>query len=176
MDHLDPGNIEPEGSARAPNATLSLRPEQAEDEDLMRRIYASTRAAELEIAPWSDAQKQHFLAMQFKLQCAHFRRHYPGASFSVIMEGGNPAGRLYVNRAEDEIRILDIALLPERRGRGAGTLLLRTLLAEGDNAGIPVRLHVERNNRALRLYERLGFGVIADQGVYLEMEWRRTMQ
>lgn len=176
MSHSDPVSMEPEGSARAPNATISLRPEQPDDEDLMRRLYASTRAVELEIAPWSDAQKQQFLAMQFKLQCAHFRKHYPGASFNVILEGGNPAGRFYVNRVEDEIRILDITLLPERRGKGAGTLLLRALLAEGENAGIPVRLHVERNNRALRLYERLGFGVIADQGVYLEMEWRRTTQ
>lgn len=147
-----------------------LRPEQSGDEDFLRRIYESTREAEMATAPWTPEQKQQFLAMQFGLQRAHFRRHYPTASFDIILEDDRAAGRLYVNRAKDEIRVLDIALLPEHRGKGIGTGLLRALLVEGEKAGLPVRLHVERNNRALQLYERLGFRMVADRGVYLEME------
>ena len=67
---------------------------------------------------------------------------------------------------------MDIALLPEHRGAGIGSAVLRGLLAEAAAAGKPVRIHVERLNPARRLYERLGFAPIEDKGVYYLMEWR----
>ncbi|MGH2397294.1 MAG: GNAT family N-acetyltransferase, partial [bacterium] len=70
------------------------------------------------------------------------------------------------------IRLMDLALLPAYRGRGIGSSLLDALLAEGQRAGKPVTIHVEKLNRALRLYERLGFRRIADRGVYWFLEWR----
>jgi Acetyltransferase (GNAT) domain len=75
-------------------------------------------------------------------------------------------------RAGEEIRIVDIALLPAYCNRGVGTTLLRGLQSEAAAAGKPLRIHVERFNPALRLYERLGFRPIEDKGVYLFMEWR----
>ena len=101
----------------------------------------------------------------------HYQEHYAGAAFDVILVDGQPAGRLYVAREEDEIRIVDIALLPEYRNRGIGTTLLRGLQSEAAAAGKPLRIHVERFNPALRLYERLGFRRSTDRGVYLFMEW-----
>jgi ribosomal protein S18 acetylase RimI-like enzyme len=86
------------------------------------------------------------------------------------MVDGEPAGRLYVHRGDREIRIVDIALVPEHRGSGVGTSLLRDLLAEADAGGKSVTIHVERMNPALRLYERLGFSVAEDKGVYLFLE------
>src|SRR5919206_534034 len=93
-----------------------------------------------------------------------------GASFDVILVDGEPAGRLYVHRGPSEIRIVDIALIPEHRGGGVGTSLLEDLLAEGDVGGKSVTIHVERMNPALRLYDRLGFTVAEDKGVYLFLE------
>ena len=120
--------------------------------------------------PWDDAQKDAFLRMQFDAQDAWYREHYAEASFEVIKADGEPAGRLYVNRGRSEIRIVDIALLPEHRGDGIGTSLLRDLLAEADAVGKRVTIHVERLNPALRLYERLGFALAEDKGVYLFLE------
>ena len=94
------------------------------------------------------------------------------ASFDVVLVDGEPVGRLYVHRGETEIRVVDIALLPEYRGSGIGKSLLRKLLAEADAATKSVTVHVERFNPALRLYERLGFHEIADHGVYLLLERR----
>jgi ribosomal protein S18 acetylase RimI-like enzyme len=94
------------------------------------------------------------------------------AAFDVILVDGQPAGRLYVSREDDEIRIVDIALLPEYCNRGIGTTLLKGLQSEAAAAGKPLRIHVERFNPALRLYERLGFRQIDDRGVYLFMECR----
>lgn len=87
----------------------------------------------------------------------------------MIVAGGEPAGRLYVARWEDEIRIVDIALLPEHRGRGVGTALLRELIEEADAAGKPLSIHVEQNNPARPLYDRLGFEEAGEFGVYVLM-------
>ena len=120
--------------------------------------------------PWDDAQKEAFLRHQFDAQDAWWREHYADASFDVILVEGEPAGRLYVHRGRSEIRIVDIALLPEQRGNGVGTRLLDELLAEGDADAKSVTIHVERMNPALRLYERLGFSLAEDKGVYLFLE------
>jgi ribosomal protein S18 acetylase RimI-like enzyme len=89
----------------------------------------------------------------------------------VIEKDGVSIGRLYVARWEREIRIMDIALLPEHRGAGIGTELLRELQDEARSAGKTLTIHVERFNPALRLYERLGFRQVEDKGVYLLMRW-----
>ena len=120
--------------------------------------------------PWDDVQTNAFLRMQFDAQDAWYRESYPGATFDVILVDGEPAGRLYVHRGASEIRIMDIALLPEHRGAGIGTQLLRDLLEEGSQTGKRVSIHVEKHNPALRVYARLGFVPVADRGVYLLME------
>ena len=108
--------------------------------------------------------------MQFRAQDTYYRGQFKRASFLVVELEGEPIGRLYTDRREDEIRILDIALLPEYRGRGLGSALMQEILAEAAEASKAVRIHVERFNPALRLYERLGFRHCQDQGVYLLME------
>jgi ribosomal protein S18 acetylase RimI-like enzyme len=108
--------------------------------------------------------------MQFDAQDAWWRENYGDASFDVICVDGEPAGRLYVHRGPREIRIVDIALLPEHRGGGIGTRLLSELAAEADASGKSLTIHVERMNPALRLYERLGFALAEDKGVYLFLE------
>lgn len=133
-------------------------------------MYASTRQEELAQTGWSEEQKASFLRQQFEAQSRYYREHYAGAEFSVILSDGRPAGRLYVARWPGEIRIVDIALLPERRNRGIGTKLLEDLIAESEASGKPLSIHVERFNPALRLYERLGFREVADKGVYFLME------
>jgi ribosomal protein S18 acetylase RimI-like enzyme len=149
-----------------------LRPALPGDEPFLRAVYGSTRAEELARVPWSDEQKRAFIGMQFAAQDADYRRNYPDAQYSIVEVKGVGAGRLYVDRAKSEIRILDIALLPEHRGRGVGTKLLRGLQDEARSAGKPLTIHVERFNPALRLYHRLGFRQIADRGVYLFLEWK----
>lgn len=151
---------------------VSLRPIGEHDLDFLQRVYASTRAEELALVDWNDAQKASFLRMQFEAQHTHYKEHFPKARFDIIEVKGDPVGRLYVDRRPDEIRIIDIALLPEWRNRGAGSALLRSLLDEAGGEGKAVRIHVEQNNPAMQLYLRLGFTELEDQGVYRLMEWR----
>jgi ribosomal protein S18 acetylase RimI-like enzyme len=149
---------------------ITLRPVGEGDEGFLYQVYASTRHEELAPVPWTEAQKADFLRMQFGAQSRYYAENYPDAAFLVVLRDGRPAGRLYVDRRPDGIRIIDIALLPEHRGAGIGTALLADLLAEGDREGKPVSLRVERFNPALRLYERLGFRRIDDTGVYYLLE------
>lgn len=148
---------------------LGLRPIRDEDLPFLERVYASTRQEELAPVPWSAEQKVAFLRQQFAAQHAHYTTHYPDASFDVVTVDGKPAGRLYVDRRPGELRIVDIALLPELRGAGLGTRLLRPVLDEAASRGVPVTIHVEHSNRAMGLYRRLGFAPIEDAGVYVLM-------
>ena len=152
------------------SSRITLRAADAGDRAFLLQVYASTREDELRLVPWSDEQKSAFVEQQFEAQDAYYREQYSPATFEVIELDGRPSGRLYVARWDDEIRIIDIALLPERRGHGIGTELLRDLLDEGARTARRVSIHVERNNPALRLYGRLGFTPVADQGVYLLLE------
>lgn len=146
-----------------------MRPE---DEDFLCQVYASTREEELRLTNWTDAQKAAFCRMQFRAQSTDYRANYPDAQNSIIERDGVPVGRLIVDRRAEQIRITDIAILPEARGQGIGTKFLRELMAEAAGAGKPLSIHVEKFNPALRLYERLGFRPCEDKGVYLLMEWK----
>jgi ribosomal protein S18 acetylase RimI-like enzyme len=151
---------------------VTLRAATADDEPFLREVYASTRALELAAVPWTDGQKAQFCDMQFDAQDTDYRRNYPAAQSLIIARSGTSVGRLYADRRETEIHILDIALLPAHRGRGIGGGLLRDLQEEARAAGKTLGIHVEKFNPALRLYERLGFRPKEDLGVYLLMEWR----
>jgi ribosomal protein S18 acetylase RimI-like enzyme len=153
---------------------LTLRPATPADRDFLLDVYTSTRAAELALLPWDGATKRAFVEQQFSAQDVHYRRFYEDATFDVVEVAGAPAGRLSVLRGAGDIRIIDIALLENFRGRGIGTALLQAVLDEAGASERSVSIHVEATNPARALYARLGFDVIADDGPYLQMAWTAT--
>ncbi len=157
-------------------ASVTLRPIQPEDMPFLYEVYASTRQEELAMVAWDEAQKTAFLQMQFTAQHQYYQDNYTQAVFLVILLDDQPVGRLYVARWADEIRLMDVTLLPAYRGAGIGSGLLRALMAEAAQVGKPLRIHVEKHNPALRLYERLGFRSIADRDVYWFLEWSPAAQ
>jgi ribosomal protein S18 acetylase RimI-like enzyme len=162
----------PFGWRRAAEAGLSFRPIADADLPFLYQVYASTRLEELAPVPWPDAQKAAFLTMQFRAQHADYQRNYPSADWLVAMRAGHPAGRLYVGRrGECALSVIDIAFLPEHRGQGLGTAVMRDLMDEAGKAGGALSIHVEKFNPAMRLYRRLGFRTVEDKGVYDLMCW-----
>lgn len=152
-------------------ARVTLRPESGDgDLEASYRIFRSTREEEFARAPWTDGQRDAFFRMQFDAQHTQYLAGYPDATFDLMLVDDVIAGRLYVDRRAKEIRIVDIALLPEFRARGIGSQLIRELIGEADRDGKVLSIHVEIHNPARRLYERLGFLLAEDKGMYLFME------
>jgi ribosomal protein S18 acetylase RimI-like enzyme len=161
----------PFGWRRAADYGLDFRRITDADLPFLARVYASIRAEELAATDWSEEHKAAFLDQQFRAQHAHYQRYYPNADWLVTGHQGRDIGRLYVERWPSQHRIIDIAFLPEYRGRGLGEALLRDLLDEAAAAGKPVSIHVEKLNPAMRLYRRLGFVTEEDKGIYDLMRW-----
>ncbi len=153
-------------------STVILRSATTEDEAFLLTVYASTRTEELATTPWDDTQKADFCEMQFTAQNSHYRHHYPTAEYSIIVAADVAVGRLAVDRWPREIRIMDIVILPAHRRRGIASHLLKDLQSEAAATGRSLSIHVERFNPALQLYQRLGFQILEDKGVYLLLQWQ----
>ena len=151
---------------------LSFRSIQPSDRDFLYEVYASTRVDEMSLLDWDTTQKEEFLEMQFNAQRKYYQETFSNASFKIVLLDGEPIGRLYLDRRVDEIRIIDIALLAMHRNLGIGSNLMQAILTEAQDAELPVRIHVERNNPALHLYQRLGFVQVGEKGLYLLLERR----
>lgn len=150
---------------------IALRPEQPTDEAFLLHLYATTRQEELDLTNWDPAIRAAFVSMQFKAMRRGYANMFPQGQFLIVMLGDLGVGRMVVNRAENEIRLVDMVLTPNVRCRGIGNRLVHALQTEARQAGKPLRLHVLKGNRATRFYERLGFHYAGDAGLYHEMTW-----
>lgn len=148
---------------------VTLRPAANEDRSFMLSVYASVREPELEASGLPREQWAPFVEQQFQAQ-SHAYASYRDTSFEVVLVDGEPAGRLIVARWPEELRVVDIALLPEFRGRGIGGALMREVIEEAEQRGVKTSIHVERFNPAQHLYTRLGFRMVSETGVYLLLE------
>lgn len=152
---------------------LILRPVTPEDEEFLIAVYGKTREDELAQAEWGEGQKDQFVRWQFGLQQREYQSRFPDYDYRVIVINDRAAGRIWVGRDDEQIRLLEIAIMPEFQNRGAGTILLRRLIEQANQTNKVLRHMVfVLNNDAHRFYERLGFEVIEDFGAYKHMEWR----
>jgi len=162
----------PEIRVQGPTVSFALRQACSADEAFLYELYRTTRSEE--IAAWGldSSQQEMLLKLQFDAQRQHYELAYEAVEHAIILVGNRPVGRIMVLRSQQEFVLVDIALLPGARGIGIGTALIAELRDEAEQAGKPVSLHVAKNNRARRLYERLGFEIREDTGMYFKMELR----
>jgi len=147
---------------------LTLRRAEASDQDFLLALVESTRE---DLSLLDHTVKAMLVRMQYDAQLSEYRRRFPGLEESIVLVGSASAGRLYVARSREEIRLVDISLLPPFRGQGIGSRLLLRLQDESHQSGLPLRLHVLQGNPAGALYRRLGFQPGESDGMYLAMEW-----
>ena len=150
---------------------ITVRPEQPQDEAFLFELYASTRQEELDGWGWPPEMRSNFLALQFKASRGYYGA-FPEAEFQIVLLNGVKAGRLVVHRTREELRVVDIALLPGHRNAGVGSTLLQRIFGEAEATKKPLRLKVLKGNRAARFYHRLGFVNIGETEMHFEMEWR----
>ncbi|MEO2280690.1 GNAT family N-acetyltransferase [Pseudoalteromonas pernae] len=151
---------------------ISLRKYSNSDIPFMQQLYASTRESELAMTNFSVEEKERFISQQFTAQLAHYTQYYCADSFHIIELNNQPIGRLFVDYWENEIRIVDIALMPQYRNSGIGTYYFEKLFAQARELNQPISIHVEHSNPAKKLYERLGFTLKTQTNdIYLLMQW-----
>lgn len=148
---------------------LRLREALPADLPFLRGLYRQTRQREMDMVPWSQADKNAFCDSQFALQDSHYRQHYPHAHFWVVERDGRAVGRMYVNDAPELLGLMEVTLDAPERGHGLGTQLLRALMAHADSTARLMQLHVEAENPALHWYLRNDFTVVQTAPVYLEL-------
>ena len=162
----------PYGWKRSAERRLGFRPISDDDELLFAgRVYASVRKDYLADLPWNDVQKAAFLLLQFRAQHSWYRQEYPEADWLLISRGEEDIGRLYLDRGEEELRIIDIALMPAHRRKGAGEAILRDLMDEAAACGSVLSAEVDKTSPAMRLFRRLGFTIEADRGDCDLLRW-----
>lgn len=151
---------------------IELRPASPADDDFLLKAYSASRAEEMALVAWEESAKQAFLQMQFTAQQTHYRAYFPNASHDIILADGAPVGRLYVDRREATIHILDMVLLPEARGRKLGLNILQDLMKEAESAHKALSIYVDAPSQSLDLFLRLGFKQTSTDGISWLMEWK----
>ena len=154
--------------------TVVLRPAAPRDDGFLASLYASTRDEEMALVPWNEDEKNQFLDFQYRAQATSYETRFPNSDHRIIVVDGVPVGRIWTDEWEEEIRLLDIAILPQFRGTGIGSELLRNLQSRARSADKALRHSVRIGNAAaIRLYERLGFTIYEeyDFETHHLMEW-----
>lgn len=151
---------------------ITKSPIARRDVSFLFALYSETRANELKLASWNEEQKNAFLQQQFQLQHHHYTSSYKNAFFHIVKLDEIPIGRLYVAELDDEIRIIDITILTEFRGKNIGTGLIEEILDDANYKNKVVQIYLETNHQSANLFARLGFVPIADDGVY--QLWRKS--
>ena len=158
---------------------IDYRPAEESDLPFLTELYVAGRLAELDATDWPIETKRAFLQQQHRFRESQYRLRFPELEALVITRDAKDIGHLALSRHGDAIRLVDIALTEEERGRGIGAAIVADLVAEAVASGQTIELSVEAGNRARRLYERAGFRVGEDGSAYLAMSWtddRRSNQ
>jgi ribosomal protein S18 acetylase RimI-like enzyme len=152
----------------------TVRPAVPEDEPFIRRLHSITLRSQLpfEYTELTDEQIEAIVNQQLDAQTYHYSSNYPHAEISIIERDGVPVCRLIIIEFDDEIRLGDIMVLPEQMNNGICTHVMRTYIEKGLATNRIIRLHVEKINRAIRLYEREHFVIIQDLASHWLMEYR----
>jgi len=150
---------------------IRIRPARHDDTEWI--IALAPRMHEFGPPPWRDVRVMNdAVAEQWGRELAN---PTPGSAMLVAEDAsGAPVGFVWLKTDRDYFsdlqvgHVIDIAVTPDGEGRGIGRALLVAAERWAEEAGYPwLTLHVfEGNDRARRLYEKVGYVV----------EWTRMLK
>jgi GNAT superfamily N-acetyltransferase len=150
--------------------SVELRPAAADDLPSLRELFCVEHAQRFAHANLPAAPLQQLLHLQFTARETQYRAEFPAADFDVVLHNSKPVGNLYALRGPDRFVLIDICLRPEVRGRGIGGQLVQDLVTLARAANMPLSAHVMLDSKAWRLWQRLGFRDLGNDGVYRRIE------
>ena len=154
-----------------PEQSITLRPATEDDQEFLLELYKHSRGDDLRGLGWDEDRIGEFLEMQYEAHQNFVRSDHPGLDDQIVLSEGEPVGHVALEQRANDFRLVDISLVPARRNRGTGTFLIQELQAESAAAKRPLRLQAIRFNRAVVLFERLGFRRTSETGTHFQMEW-----
>jgi ribosomal protein S18 acetylase RimI-like enzyme len=154
---------------------LTLRPVRADDHEFLSRLFYSVHSEKLNPTHLNAEEKHRLIGLMYQGFARHYSAIEPCADDRIVLVNNECIGRMILLQTREEIRLADLAILPQYRQRGIGSALIGQLQTESLISNRPLRLHVARFDRALRLYQRLGFYKIEVAEPYLHLEWTKRL-
>ncbi len=154
---------------------ITLQPDVLTPEagSLAYRLFAVDKLAEFAAIGLPQPQADELVQMQWRGRTLTYANQYHGAEdWTISIDEGTPIGRYLLQKTPQGVRMVDFAILPDWRGQGIGTQVLQKLIQSTATNGSVFSLRVEKNNRALNLYKRLGFTIVSSDEISFEMEWK----
>jgi ribosomal protein S18 acetylase RimI-like enzyme len=150
---------------------LTLRPARIDDQEFLYLLFYSVYLEKLHPVPMSEEEKKQLLDLMYQGFTQHYNSRAISSDDRLVLLNNESIGRIILLQTCEEIRLADLAILPQYRGRGIGSALISQVQTESVMSKRPIRLQVARFDRALRLYQRLGFYKTDAIGPYLHLEW-----
>jgi GNAT superfamily N-acetyltransferase len=150
---------------------LTLRPTRADDQEFLYRLFYSVHSEKLRLGPLGEEEKTKLVELMYQGFIRHYSSLAPVSDDRLILLNNESIGRMILLQTREEIRLADLAILPEYRQRGIGSALIGQVQTESMMSKRPVRLQVAQFDRALGLYRRLGFYKTDVEGPYIHLEW-----
>lgn len=153
---------------------LTTRLATAEDSAFLFRLFEESKKEEFTALELPESELNVLLEMQYRAREHSYAATSPAAVNTILCnaETGDSIGRMLIERQPNWYRIIDIAILREQQNRGFGAAALQNVMKIAEFEGMPVRLSVRVDNRAMHLYERAGFIRIDVDALDYEMEWK----
>ena len=141
------------------------------DDAFVYDVFSTTWESEVAALP-NQNLAQHVLRIQHIAQERRFASRYPGLQRFIVVQDGQPAGRLYVHESDALLEVVDLTLMPSFRDHGIGTRIFHDLFEYATSEGQTISLRVERRNeRATMLYSQLGFDLVTVDDLDNYFEW-----
>ncbi len=154
-----------------PAGFVRLRPSTPDDEPFLFSAFCAARCGDFIAAGCTGDHLDLILRMQFRVQQQAYQSRYPESAPDIILATDQQVGTWWVAETADEHRIVDIAILPEFRGKGIGSALVIRLIEKARQTGKPVRSSIAKSNgRSVSFHAHLGFQICGDDGVYIQMQ------
>ena len=153
---------------------IELRAAVPGDETFLFDLFRAARQGRFEFLPGGHPQMAVMVRLQFQAQEAALRSQYPGSENLLILLDGAPVGRLLVSREETGFRLADISVLPARQRQGVGAAVVKGLMADAQQAGLPVRCTVAQSDHGtFQFLRKLGFEITQSDIAFVHMQWRK---
>jgi len=144
--------------------TVTTRPADAADVDWLTEVFLGSLRQAITAArgAWDEARER-----------VQFREQLDLASTRIIQLRGADIGFLLSPDHGDEVELHTLCITPEYQSRGIGSYITRGLVSDARASGRGVVLSVlKANERARKLYERLGFAIVNESVHHHRMRLR----